>query len=82
MQEELKKAVCEANLEPQKQSLVICSWGNVSGIDPYLRKTSAGGHMIFSSGEIYQSLVKTIEVSGLSEAFPHNRLGNRQATVI
>lgn len=27
----------------------------------YLRKTLSGGHMIFSSGEIYQSLVKTIE---------------------
>ena len=33
MYEELKKAVCEANLELPKQKLVFCSWGNVSGID-------------------------------------------------
>ncbi len=33
MQEALKKAVCEANLELQKQKLIIYSWGNVSGID-------------------------------------------------
>lgn len=31
--EELKKAVCEANIELQAQKLVIYSWGNVSGID-------------------------------------------------
>ncbi len=33
MYEELKKAVCDANIELYKQRLVICSWGNVSGID-------------------------------------------------
>lgn len=33
MLQELKKAVCQANLELQKQQLVIYSWGNVSGID-------------------------------------------------
>ena len=33
MYEELKKAVCEANLELPKQKLVFCSWGNVSGIN-------------------------------------------------
>ena len=33
MYEELRKAVCDANLELPKQGLVICSWGNVSGID-------------------------------------------------
>jgi len=33
MQEELKKAVLDANLELQRQQLVIYSWGNVSGID-------------------------------------------------
>jgi len=33
MHEELKKAVCQANLELRKQKLVIYSWGNVSGID-------------------------------------------------
>jgi L-ribulose-5-phosphate 4-epimerase len=31
--EDLKKAVCEANIELQTQRLVIYSWGNVSGID-------------------------------------------------
>jgi len=33
MHEELKKAVLDANLELQRRQLVICSWGNVSGID-------------------------------------------------
>jgi L-ribulose-5-phosphate 4-epimerase len=33
MLEQLKKSVCEANLELQKQNLVIYSFGNVSGID-------------------------------------------------
>jgi len=33
MYEELKRAVCEANIELQTQKLVIYSWGNVSGID-------------------------------------------------
>lgn len=33
MYDELRKAVCDANLELPKQELVICSWGNVSGID-------------------------------------------------
>lgn len=32
MYEELKKAVCDANLELPKYKLVFCSWGNVSGI--------------------------------------------------
>jgi L-ribulose-5-phosphate 4-epimerase len=31
--EDLRKAVCEANIELQMQKLVIYSWGNVSGID-------------------------------------------------
>ena len=51
MQEELKKAVCEANLELQKQQLVICSWGNVSGID---RLT--GLVVIKPSGVLYYEL--------------------------
>jgi len=54
MQEELKKAVCDANLQLRKQELVICSWGNVSGIDLYVQKIPSGGYMIFSNGEIYQ----------------------------
>lgn len=33
MYDELKKAVCEANIELNRQKLTICSWGNVSGID-------------------------------------------------
>ncbi len=33
MHEELKEAVCQANIELQTQGLVIYSWGNVSGID-------------------------------------------------
>jgi len=51
MHEELKKAVCEANLELQKQRLVICSWGNVSGID-----RSAGAVVIKPSGVAYDEL--------------------------
>lgn len=33
MLEELKKVVCEANLELVRQGLVTLTWGNVSGID-------------------------------------------------
>ncbi|MHC4174641.1 MAG: L-ribulose-5-phosphate 4-epimerase AraD [Planctomycetota bacterium] len=33
MYEELRKAVCDANIELQKQNLVIYSFGNVSAID-------------------------------------------------
>jgi len=51
MQEELKKAVCEANLELQKHKLVIYSWGNVSGID-----RSAGIVVIKPSGVLYEEL--------------------------
>jgi L-ribulose-5-phosphate 4-epimerase len=51
MQEELKKAVCDANLELQKQQLVICSWGNVSGID-----RAAGVVVIKPSGVAYDEL--------------------------
>jgi L-ribulose-5-phosphate 4-epimerase len=51
MQEELKKAVCVANLELQKHKLVIFSWGNVSGID-----RSAGLVVIKPSGVSYNEL--------------------------
>jgi L-ribulose-5-phosphate 4-epimerase len=51
MYEELKKAVCEANIELQKQRLVICSWGNVSGIDH-----SSGIVVIKPSGVMYDEL--------------------------
>jgi L-ribulose-5-phosphate 4-epimerase len=33
MYEELKEAVCKANLELKQRRLIIYSWGNVSGID-------------------------------------------------
>jgi L-ribulose-5-phosphate 4-epimerase len=51
MQEELKKTVCDANLELQKQQLIIYSWGNVSGID-----RSAGLVVIKPSGVLYDEL--------------------------
>jgi len=49
--EELKKAVCEANLELPKHKLVIFSWGNVSGID-----RSQGIVAIKPSGVDYEEL--------------------------
>lgn len=33
MLEELKKQVCEANLELVHRGVVIYTWGNVSGVD-------------------------------------------------
>ncbi len=51
MYEELKKFVYEANLELQKKHLVICSWGNVSGID---RETNIVA--IKPSGIMYEDL--------------------------
>jgi len=51
MYEELRKAVCDANLELQRQNLVIYSWGNVSGIDH-----SAGVVAIKPSGVAYDEL--------------------------
>lgn len=33
MYDELKRQVCQANIELKKQNLVIYSWGNVSGMD-------------------------------------------------
>lgn len=33
MLEDLKKAVCKANLDLPKHGLVTFTWGNVSGID-------------------------------------------------
>ncbi len=52
MYDELKKNVCEANIELQKQKLVIYSWGNVSCIDSE-RKAVA----IKPSGVAYDELV-------------------------
>jgi L-ribulose-5-phosphate 4-epimerase len=51
MHEELRKAVCDANRELPKQRLVICSWGNVSGMD-----RSAGVVAIKPSGVAYDEL--------------------------
>ena len=51
MYEELRKAVCDANIELQKQNLVIYSFGNVSAID---RATSAVA--IKPSGVSYDQL--------------------------
>lgn len=51
MYEDLKKVVCDANLELQKQKLVIYSWGNVSGID-----RSNGVIAIKPSGVMYDEL--------------------------
>ena len=51
MHDELKKAVCEANIELQRQKLVIYSWGNVSGID-----REAGVVAIKPSGVPYDEL--------------------------
>lgn len=51
MYEQLKRAVCEANIELQRQKLVIYSWGNVSGID-----REAGVVAIKPSGVPYDEL--------------------------
>ncbi len=51
MYEELRKAVCDANIELQKRELVIYSWGNVSGLD-----RSKGVIAIKPSGVKYNEL--------------------------
>lgn len=51
MYEELKKSVCEANVELHRQGLVIYSWGNVSGI-----AREAGIIAIKPSGVPYEEL--------------------------
>lgn len=51
MYENLKKAVCDANIELQRQKLVIYSWGNVSGID-----RESGAVAIKPSGVAYDEL--------------------------
>ena len=57
MYEELRKAVFDANIELQRQKLVIYSWGNVSGID-----RSAGVVVIKPSGVSYDELSPQIMV--------------------
>jgi L-ribulose-5-phosphate 4-epimerase len=49
--EELKMSVCDANLELPRHKLVICSWGNVSGIN-----RSEGVVAIKPSGVDYNEL--------------------------
>jgi L-ribulose-5-phosphate 4-epimerase len=51
MHDELREAVCTANIELQTHKLVICSWGNVSGID-----RTAGVVAIKPSGLAYEEL--------------------------
>ena len=51
MHEELRKSVCDANIELQERNLVIYSWGNVSGID-----REAGIVGIKPSGVPYEDL--------------------------
>ena len=51
MHEELRKAVCDANIELPKHNLVLYSWGNVSAID-----RSAGVVAIKPSGVAYNDL--------------------------
>ena len=51
MYDELRKAVCDANIELQKQKLVIYSFGNVSAID-----RAAGAVVIKPSGVPYDQL--------------------------
>jgi len=51
MYEELRKSVCDANIELQERNLVIYSWGNVSGID-----REAGIVGIKPSGVPYEDL--------------------------
>ncbi len=51
MHEELRKAVCDANLELHRRKLIIYSWGNVSGID-----RSTGAVAIKPSGVPYDEL--------------------------
>jgi len=51
MYDELKKLVCDANCQLQKQKLVVYSWGNVSGID-----RRAGIVAIKPSGVAYDDL--------------------------
>jgi len=51
MLEELKKRVCEANLQLVREGLVIQTWGNVSGVD------RASGHLVIKpSGVPYDGM--------------------------
>lgn len=71
MYEELREAVCQANIELQTRKLVICSWGNVSGIDrgrgivaikpsgvPYEQLTPANIVLVDLDGNIVEGSLK------------------------
>lgn len=51
MLEQLKREVCEANLELHKRGIVIYTWGNVSGID-----RASGNMVIKPSGVAYENM--------------------------
>ena len=51
MHDELRQTVCLANIELQRQNLVMLTWGNVSGID-----RGAGIVIIKPSGVAYEDL--------------------------
>jgi L-ribulose-5-phosphate 4-epimerase len=57
MHEELKESTCRANVELAAGKLVICSWGNVSGID-----RAAGAIAIKPSGVPYDQLTPEMMV--------------------
>lgn len=63
MYEKLKNSVCLANIELERNKLVICNWGNVSGID-----REAGVVAIKPSGVPYKDLTPdrmvVLELSG------------------
>ena len=59
MLEELKKKVYEANMELPRKNLVVCTWGNVSGID---REKNL--MVIKPSGVEYEDLTPEMMVAG------------------
>jgi len=57
MLEELKKQVCQANLDLVKEGLVVQTWGNVSGVD------RAGGKLVIKpSGVPYEGMTPELMV--------------------
>ena len=57
MLKELKKQVCQANLDLVKEGLVVQTWGNVSGVD------RAGGNLVIKpSGVPYEGMTPELMV--------------------
>ena len=52
MLEELKKQVCEANLQLVREGLVIQTWGNVSGVD------RVSGHLVIKPSGVSYDVMK------------------------